>query len=224
MGPWSARQLAALGAVVATVLFIVGFGLFGSPPKFAADPTKIIGYFHDHHKRVLVGVVLIEIGAALLIALLAQLALILRDAGSRAEAAVVGIGGAAATGALAVGVGLYGGLAQLATFGGGLTPSPDQLSVSPLYRLTQFIQVSWSWMMVVVVASVALAAWRGAHTQTVAAANGIIAVLLVLGGISVKGKGAFAAGTGALSLIAMIAFLAWVLHLAAIFWTRRVSA
>jgi len=219
MGPWSARQLAALGAVVATALFIVGFGLFGSPPKFGADPTKILIYFHGHHKRVLVGVVLIEIAAALVIALLAQLALILRDAGSRAEAAVVGIGGAAATGALAVGVGLYGGLTQLATFA-----APDSLAVPPLYRLTQFIQVSWSWMMVVVVASVALAAWRGAHTQTVAAANGIIAVLLVLGGISVKGRGAFAAGTGALSLIAMIAFLAWVLHLAAIFWTRRVSA
>src|SRR5207302_5497992 len=124
--------------------------------------------------------------AAILIALLAQLAVILRDAGSRAEAAVVGIGGAAATGVLAVGVALYGGLTQLSTFGGGLVPSPDRLSVSPLYRLTQFLQVGWSWMMVSVVTAVTLAVWRGAHTRNVALANGVIAVLLVLGGISVK--------------------------------------
>jgi hypothetical protein len=224
MGPWSARQLAALGAVVATALYIVGFGLFGSSPKFSADPTKIIGYFHDHHKRVLVAVVLIEIATAPLIALLAQLAVILRDAGSRAEAAVVGIGGAAAAGSLAVGIALYGGLAQLSTFGGGLTPSPDQLSVSPLYRLTQFIQVGWAWMMVVVVATVALAVWRGAHAQWVAIANAIVAVLLVLGGIAVRGTGPLAAGTGIFAGIALVAFLVWVLHLSAVFWTRRVDA
>ena len=219
MGPWSARQLAALGAVAATALLIVGYALLGSPPKFAADSAKIISYFHVHHQRVLVAVVLIEIAAALLIALFAQLAVILRDAGSRAEAAVVGIGGAAATGILAVGVALYGGLAQLATFGG-----PDRLSVSSLYRLTQFIQVGWAWMMVAVVSAVALAVWRGAHTRAVAAANGVIAMLLVLGGLSVKGVGALAAGTGALSLVATLAFVAWVLHLAAIFWTRHVNA
>src|SRR5947199_189533 len=84
----------------------------------------------------LIAVVLIEIAAVILIGLLAQLAVLLRDAGSRAEAAVVGIGGAAAVGALAVGIALMGGIAQLATFSGaGVIPSPDRLSVSPLYRL-----------------------------------------------------------------------------------------
>src|SRR2546421_516297 len=98
MGPWSARQWAALGAVAATVLLIVGFAVMGSPPSFSADPSKIVNFFHDHHKRALVAVVLIEIAATILVALLAQLAVLLRDAGSRAEAAVVGIGGAAAVG------------------------------------------------------------------------------------------------------------------------------
>src|SRR5438477_500766 len=116
-----------------------------------------------------------------------------------------------------------GSMVRAAVGGAGVIPSPDRLSVSPLYRLTQFVFIGFTWMMVAVVASVALAVWRGAHVRGVAAANGLIAVLLVLGGISVRGSGALAAGTGALSWIATIAFIAWVLHLAAVFWMRRVT-
>ena len=52
MSAWSARQLAGLGAVVATVLFIVGFVVPGQPPDFDADRGKIIRYFHSHHDRI----------------------------------------------------------------------------------------------------------------------------------------------------------------------------
>jgi hypothetical protein len=214
MGPWSARQLAALGAVAAAVLLVVGFLLPGSPPKFSADAFKIVGYFHDKHKKVLVSTVLVELGVALMVAIIAQLAVLLRDTGHRANAAVVGIAGAASLGALGVGVGLYGGLAQLATFG------QEATAAAPLYRLIQFIQVAWFWTTLAMVLAVALAAWKGAFPMWVAGANGVIAVLLVLGGISVKGTGAFAAGTGAFSMIGSVAFLVWVLHLAVLFWGK----
>jgi hypothetical protein len=212
MGPWSARQLAALGAVAAAIILFVGFVVCGAPPKFDDNGLKIVGYFHGHHKRVLVSLVLIELGVAFLIALFAQLAVVLRDAGQRRYAAIVGIAGAASAGTLAVGYGLFGGLSQLAMF------SQESAAVPPLYRLIQFVQVGWFWTTLMLVGAVALAAWNGAFPRWAAAVNGIVALLLLLGGISVKGTGAFAAGTGAFATLGAIAFVVWVLHLAVLFW------
>ena len=157
---------------------------------------------------------LVELGIAVLVGVVAQLAVLLRDAGHRAHAAVVGIAGAASIAALGIGVGLFGGLSQVATFG------REAGATAPLYRLIQFIQVAWFWTTLVMVLAVALAAWKGAFPMWVAAANGVIAVLLALGGISVKAQGAFSAGTGAFCIIGSIAFLVWVLHLAVLFWAK----
>ena len=214
MGQWSARQLAALGAVAATILLVVAFLLPGAPPKFDADSLKIVGFFHDNHKKVLVSTVLGEIGIAILVGLIAQLAVVLRDSGHRAHAAVVGIAGAASAGSFAVGLGLFGGLGQLATFG------RESSAVAPLYRLIQFVFTGFTWMTLVMVLTVALAAWKGAFPQWVALVDGVIALLLLLGGISVKAQGVFAAGTGFFCVIGSIAFLVWVLHLAVLFWGK----
>src|SRR5579875_3801231 len=192
MGTWSDRQLAAIGAVVATVLFVVAFALFGSSPAFDAASGKIVAYFHDHHRRLLSAAVLGEAGVAVMIGVVARLAVVLRDGGHRALAAVTGIAGADSTGMLAVIFGLFAGFAQLATFG------PEAGAIAPLYRLTAFLQTGWFWVTLVLVACVA--------------------VLLLLGGISVKGEGVLEAGSGALAIVGSIAFLAWLLHLALLLW------
>jgi hypothetical protein len=218
MRAWSPRQLAAIGALAAGAILIVGFAIGGSTPKFNDDALKIVGYFHSHHKKVLVSLVLVEIGVAFLIVLISQLASTLRAAGQGAEASIVSIAGAASVGTLAVGYGLFGGLAQLATFG------QESAAVPPLYRLIQFVQVGWYWTTLVLVGAVALAAWNGAFPRWAVATNGLVAILLLLGGISVKGKGALAAGTGALAAIAGIAFVVWVLHLGVLFWWKPRAA
>jgi hypothetical protein len=212
MAPFSVRQLLAAAAVAATVLVVVGAVIPGKPPAFDAAPQKIVAYFRDNHKAQLAGTVLIELGVAFLVALIAQLALLLRDVGQRAHAAAVGIAGAASLGTLAVGAGLYGGLAQIATF------SREATAAAPLYRLIQFLQVAWAWTTLMVVLAVAHAAWKGAFARWIAGVNGIIAILLVLAGLCVKGRGVFAAGTGAFCAIGSIAFLVWVLHLGMLFW------
>jgi len=201
MRAWSPRQLVAIGALAAAAILIVGVAICGATPKFDDNGLKIVGYFHSHHKKVLVSLVLVEVGVAFLIVLFAQLAAALREAGHGPYAAIVGIAGAASAGTLAVGYGLFGGLAQLATFG------QESAVVPPLYRLIQFVQVGWYWSTLVLVGAVALAAWNGALPRWAAATNGIVTVLLLLGGISVKGTGARAAGTGALASIAGIAFV-----------------
>jgi hypothetical protein len=212
MGNWSERQLAAVGAVVAAVLFVVGFGLFGSAPSFDSDGTKIFDYFHSHHKRILIATILLEIGFAILAVVIAQLAVLLRDGLHRALAAVAYIAGAASVGMLAVSIGLYGGLAQLATFG------QEAGAIAPLYRLVQFMQVGWYWVTMVLVLTVALASRKRTFGPWYALVNGLIALLLLLGGLSVKGQGVLQAGTGALATLGGIAFVAWILHLSLLFW------
>jgi hypothetical protein len=213
MSAWSARQLAALGAVVATVLLLVGFLLSGNPPKFDADPLKIVNYFHSHHSRLLASAVIVEAGVVVLIGVLGHLSIVLRGGAQRTLAAIVGIAGAAAAAALGIGYGLYGGLAQLSNF------TDERLIVAPLYRWVQFIQVALFWTFLGVVVATAVGGLRGVFPRWTAALNGVVAVLLVLGGISVKGQGALQAGTGALCLVGSIAFLVFILELAYLFWT-----
>lgn len=218
MRAWSPRQLAAIGCLAAGTILIVGFAICGSSPKFDDDGLKIVGYFHDNHKTVLVSLVLVEIGVAFLIVLFSQLASTLRQAGQGAEASIVVIAGAASAGTLAIGYGLFGGLSQVATFG------QEAAAVPPLYRLIMFVQVGWFWSTLVLAGAVALAAWNGAFPRWAVVTNGIVAILFLLAGISVKGTGALAAGTGALASIGAIAFVIWVLHLGVLFWWKPQTA
>ncbi len=82
MGGWSSRQ-AALGAFAVVILWLVGFFIAGTPPKFAAPPEQIVHYYVTHHHQVLVAVVLVAIGIVVYLAVLAQLSLLLRGAGER---------------------------------------------------------------------------------------------------------------------------------------------
>jgi hypothetical protein len=153
-----------------------------------------------------------------LIGVLAHLSIVLRGGAQRTLAAAVGLAGAATAAALAVGYGIYGGLAQLANF------SDERLIVAPLYRWDQFVQVAFFWVFLVVVVATALAGLRGVFPRWTAALNAALAVLVVLGGISVKGQGALQAGTGVLCVIGSIAFLVFVLELAYLFWTASPRA
>src|SRR5438270_3423469 len=111
---WSERQVATLAALATAVLFVVGALLAGSPPKFDDPGLKMVLFFHNHHKTVLIGTIMIEIGVAMFLFVVAQLALAMAAMGQRSLAAMIGIAGAATGGLIAAGTGLYGGLAQLA--------------------------------------------------------------------------------------------------------------
>ena len=75
------------------------------------------------------------------------------------------------------------------------------------------------------VLAVALAAWKGAFPIWVAAANGVIAVLLLLGGVSIKGDRRVRGRNGSVrDRSASVAFLVWVLHLAVLFWLEDEAA
>ena len=211
---WSERQVATVAALATVVLCIIGFLLPGSPPKFDAPGLKMVLFFQDNHKAVLIGTVLVEIGVALFLFVIAEIALAMGAIGQRTLAAVIGISGATTAGLLAAGAGLYGGLAQLATSSDRATLA----GVRPLYELDQFIQTAFFWTALVIVVSLAVAGLRGVLPSWTTPVNAIIGVLFVLGGISVKASGAFAAGTGALVMIASLAFFVMIVEFGVLLW------
>ncbi|MBV8598467.1 MAG: hypothetical protein JO017_06555 [Actinobacteria bacterium] len=215
MGAWSGRQLAGLGGVASAILFLVSFLLPGKPPKFADNPLQVVAFFHDHHNKVLVGTVLGEIAVVLLIVVIAHVALHLRAAGQPPLAAVFLVSGTATAGILGVGIGIFGALGQLTV--GGLVSAG---AVQPLYKLLQFIQIPWYWATCAGVVCIGMAASRGVYPRVVMMLNAALAVLLVLGGVSVKATGAFAAGTGAFAMVASFVGVVFTLELGALLWMR----
>ena len=61
MGAWSGRQ-AALGAFAVVILWLVGFFIAGTPPRFAAPSSTVVHYYVTHHDQVLIAVVLVAVG------------------------------------------------------------------------------------------------------------------------------------------------------------------
>jgi hypothetical protein len=214
MDAWPARRVAALGALAVVVLWVVGFFLAGKPPAFAASSDTVAAFFHDHHKQVLIASVLVAIGIAVYLFVLAQLRVELRGAGQRTCASIAGLGASASAAVFAIGDAIYGELAQATASHGG-----DAGLVQALYQLDQFAGVPMYWLVTVVLGAVFVAARRGAFPSWSVWLTGVLGVLVVLGGISVKATGVFAAGTGLFATLGFAAALVFLLEIAVLLWT-----
>ncbi len=210
------RQLAGVGGFAVVALWVVGFFLAGKPPKFAATPETIAAYYADHHKQVLIAVILVAIGLAIYLCVMAQLSLLLRGAGQRSLAPVILVGAAASAGLFAVGDALYGVIAQAV-----VAPGADPALAKALYELDQFAGVPMYWLALLPIVSVALAAHRGVFPAWVAWLTWLLAVLVALGGITVKASGAFAAGTGPVAVVAFGAALVFLLEVGILLFTAK---
>jgi hypothetical protein len=213
MSGWSSRRLAAVGAWAVVALWIIGFFLAGKPPKFAGTPGSVVDYYANHHKQVLIASILVAIGLAVYVAVLAQLATYLRGAGQWSLAAAVLMGGAASAGLFAVGDALYGVIAQAVA-----QPGADPGLAKALYMLDQYAGVPMYWLSLVVIVAVAVAAARGVFPRWALWLTGLFAVLVALGGICVKASGALAAGTGPLANLAFGAALVFLLEVGVLLW------
>jgi hypothetical protein len=195
------------------VLWVVGFFLAGSQPAFAAPSLKIVDYFHSHHKEVLIGSVLVAAGIALFLAVAAQVAMLLRDAGQPALGATVLVASGASAAVFAIGDAIYGTIGHAVTFKGA-----DPELARTMYQLDQFAGMPMYWLVLVSVLSVAIAGRRGAVPSWTTWLNLLLAVLVVLGGVSVKASGAFAAGTGTFAKLAFGAAMVFLLELGVLLW------
>ena len=138
---------------------------------------------------MLIAVILVAIGLAIYLAVFAQLAIHLRDAGQPALGATVLVGAAASAGLFSVGDALYGVIAQAV-----VQPGADPGLAKALYQLDQFAGIPMYWLSLLAILSVTLAAARGVFPGWAVWLSGLFAVLVALGGFSVKASGAFAAG------------------------------
>ena len=189
------------------LLWFVGFFLAGKPPKFDATPAEVVHYYATHHDRVLLAVILVAIGIVIYLAILAQLSVVLRDAGEPALALVVLLGAGASAAVFSIGDAIYGVIAQVV-----LSPGADPGLASALYQLDQFAGVPMYWLVFVSVVSVTIAGRRGVFPAPTVWLNTLLSILVVVGGISVKSTGPFAAGTGAMARIAFAASLVFLLE------------
>jgi len=213
MGGVPMRRVGAAGAVAFIVLNIIAFGIIGSEPKYGASPTKIAKYFADNHKAILVAVVLLGLGLALLVGAIAQCADMLRSVGFPDAATAFAVAGGVLVAILGIATGILGSMSQMAKNGA----DPGTLRV--FYMAAQFIvSVPAAWIGLLLVVPLARVSLSGALPRWVAQVNGLLAVLLVLGGIAVRGSGVLAVGTGAFATLANIAFVLLFLEVAALLW------
>jgi hypothetical protein len=216
MGGWSGRKQAAVGAFTVVVLWVVGFFLAGKPPKFDDSSQKVVDYYANHHKQVLIAVILVAMGIAIFLAVAAQLSLLLRGAGERSLAAVVIAGAAAMAGLFSVGDALYGIIAQAVVM-----PGADPNLARALYELDQFAGIPIYWLSLTLILSVLMAARRGVFPSWVIWITSLLAVLAVLGGLSVKADGVFAAGTGLFANLGFAAALVFLLEVGLLLWSAK---
>ena len=214
MGGMSGRRQAAVGAFAVVVLWVVGFFLSGKPPKFDDPPSSVVDYYSQHHKQVLISVILVAIGIAVFLLVAAQLSLYLRGAGQRSLAPVILVGAAAMAGLLSVGDVLYGVIAQAV-----VRPGADPGLAAALYELDQFAGIPMYWLSLLLLGSVMVAARRGVFPGWAFWFTGILAVLAVLGGLSVKADGVLAAGTGLFATLGFGAALVFLLEVGILLWT-----
>jgi hypothetical protein len=210
MRSWPPTRLAAAGGLLAVVLFVIGNLVAGeSPPKFNASPDEIASYFGDHHRSLLIASLLYGVVGPLFLALVAVLARLIRARDHGDLGAIAFAGGVAvlAIGAVADAIG-----AAMT-----LVAPADPMLGRGLYRLSGFVYGRLFWVGLALVIPVGLAAWRGALPRWQAWLSAATAVLFALGGISVKGSGAFSPG-GLFPLLAFLGLLVWIVGVSIVLW------
>jgi hypothetical protein len=206
------RRLAALGSVVFVVLNIVCFAIPGTPPDFSDPGTKVASFVQDNHKALVIAVILLWISAVILVGVLAQLVQVARDAGRDDSATALTIAAAAGVTTFTLGIALYGTLTQIGVNG------TDAGTIRATYQMTQFVFAGLTWITIALVLAMSRAALHGVFPRWSLGLNALVLIGLVLAGISIRGGGVLAAGTGAFAMIGFIATMVLFLEIGALLW------
>jgi hypothetical protein len=211
----SERRWGALAAVVTVVLWVIGFNLSGTPPKFDASAESIAEYFHSNHKSALIAIVLVAIGIVFYLFAMAQLVVVMRDAGQPSLGALAGLCAAASAGVLAIGDAIFGTLAQAVE-----DPEATPGVAKAAYQLDQLAGIPLNWIVIGIVFAVSAAILRGLFMRPALILNSVLLILLVLGGIAVKANGVFSP-TGWAASLAFIAAMVFLLEVGLLLWREQ---
>jgi hypothetical protein len=210
MRNWPFEKVGAAAGVAFVVLTIVGNVIGGSPPATDDPPAKIVSFFSDNDRAIVVGAVLTSIAAPLFLALVVALVLRMYAVGQRALAAAALAFGVAGLTLGAASDALYGVLAKLA-------PGGDAQLVHGLYELDGFVAARSFWLAAAFLLVTAWAAWARSLPRWYGLLSLAAAVLLALGGASLRTTGFFAP-FGEMTFVAFLALLVWTLATCLVVW------
>jgi hypothetical protein len=208
------RRLGALAGVAFVVLFVVGIPLDGSEPNLTATAAAVTSYYATHHSKVLIADLVISGSFIALLTWAAVLAGELRAAGRHAGAGVLL---ASITGAVTlalVSTALEIGLDQAAV------RSADPGFVHGAYLVDDYLGAVIPSLLVAAAAAATALAGAGLFAARYRWLTGLVALLSIVGGISVKLSGFFSPKGGGTAL-SFVALLVWALTTSVILWARR---
>jgi hypothetical protein len=205
MSDWE-RNWRASG-IVAVLLLVVGFIVYGDQPKVGASPEELVSFFDGDRTRILIATIIFCIGFLNLLWFGAALSTDLRDAGKGGWAA------AATASSTALAAMLFLRMAVRAALAFSIVGSGAERVASGLSEFAFVVSVIVSYPAAMFVMSGAFGLWRAGMISKAFFATGVAAVvLLVLGGTTFAADG-FWAPDGAYALISQLVFLVWIVVL-----------
>jgi hypothetical protein len=211
------RRFGALAGVAFVVLFIAGAGLEGSQPKLSATAAKITSYYTSHHSKSLIADVLVAAAFVSLVVWAAVIAGELRAAGRQTGAGVLlaCVASASAVGVVACAIEV--GLDQASVH------STDPGFIHSGYLLDEYLGGVLLFLFLVAAATATALSSGGVFSDWYRWISGMVGVLAILGGISVRLSGFFSP-TGGGTAISGLALLVWVLLTSALMLMPRPTA
>lgn len=207
MGSWSDQRKAAAGGILAMVLLVVGNFMMGSPPKLGASAASVTHFFTQHHRTILVGMILTGLAVPFYVWFVAHLALAIRGP----RGAAIALGGLLVAACAATGDALMAAGAEATKWGS------DPNAIRVLYQFSTIAYSRLFWAGIAVAVPLALAATAGALKTWVQWVAWTQAVLFLLGGLSLR-SGGFLSPTGGMALIAYLAFFVGTALVAFALW------
>jgi hypothetical protein len=207
------RPLAALAGLAFVVLLVGGGVVHGSSPGLNATATQIASFYRAHHSAVVVSILMAAVSSVLLIFLAASVAAELGASGRRVAAGTLlaSITAASAVAVLSGGVEI--GLAQAAVH----SPAPGFLHGAYVLAISLY---PVGYLFVALAMAAVVLGGRGRLPVWFLWLSAIVAVLNVLGGVSVASSGFFASNDGGAIVFAGVGLSVWVLAASWILWRR----
>jgi hypothetical protein len=191
--------------VIAAVLFVVSFIIYGSQPKLGASADKLVSFYDGDSTRVLISTVIFGFATLCLMWFAAALASVLRDAGKG------GWGNAAIAAGAAIGAVYFVRITVRAALAYSIAGTGDNQVTSALNDFSwAVIVIGWFPVAMLIMAG-SFGLWRAEIFSNAAFGAGVTAMVLVLLGTTTwAGDGFWAADGGYARFVPTIVMLLWI--------------
>jgi hypothetical protein len=205
--------------VIAAVLFVVSYVIYGSQPKVGASADKLVSFWDGDSTRILISTVVFGFATLCLMWFAAALASVLRDAG------MGGWGRAATAAGAAVGAVYFAVIALRAALAYSIAGYGNE-QVTSAFNDLNWVLKDFAWFpiaMLIMAGSFGL--WRAGIFSSSAFGAGVTAMVLVLLGVTTWAGDGFWAADGAYSrFVPTLAMLAWIAVVSGFLYMRSPSA